>query len=127
MVVSRLDSRPATAALSRKRTPGRNRLFRFLVLTFGAGGGAALFAILIAGLPTVVALVLPAEPPAPLQASQLFPSVPPVHKTVVINDPPVYRPAPPAARPVPAPMPPATAAPTQPPGGGDDGGGGPDN
>lgn len=125
MIVNRLESRPAAAAISRKRTPGRNRFFRFIVLTFGSGLGAALFAILIAGLPTVVAIVIPPQAPAQLQAGQLFPPVPPVHKTIVINDPPVYRA--PAPAPAPAPRPPATAAPTQPPGSDDGGGGGPDN
>lgn len=122
MIVNRLESRPAATAISRKRTPGRNRIVRFIVLTLGSGSAAALFAILIAGLPTVVAIVIPTKPPTQLQAGQLFPPVPPVHKTVVINDPPVYR----APAPAPAPRPPATVAPTQPPGG-DDGGGGPDN
>ncbi len=123
MIVNRVESRPAAAAISRKRTPGRNRIFRFIVLTFGSGAAAALFAILIAGLPTVIAIVIPTAPPAQLQAAQLFPPVPPLHKTVVIVDPPVYR----APAPRPAPRPPATAQPTQPPGGDDGGGGGSDN
>ncbi|HEY1419811.1 MAG TPA: hypothetical protein VGG90_03785 [Candidatus Dormibacteraeota bacterium] len=75
---------------------------RFIVLTLGSGAIAALLAIVIAGLPTVLAVIFPSPAPTQILASALFPAVGPVHKTVDVYDPPkaAPRPAPPAAAPV---------------------------
>lgn len=110
MIVDRLRPQKAKVAEGqREKRP--NRTGRYLVLIFGAGvitGVAAL-----AGIPpfgSLQALLAPAseylhpQPPlTPIQASTIFPSVPPVHKTVDVYDPP-----PPARRSSP---PPASTSP----------------
>ena len=108
--------RSMKAAL-RERKPRRNRAARFLVLTLGSGALAALLAIAIAGIPTVLGLVFPTGPAPQIQASAIFPPVPPVHKVIDVYDPPkpVFRPLPkpPAAAPGPVRSSP-TAEPTEP-------------
>ena len=96
----------------REHKPGRTK--RFLVLTLGAGvlsGVAALagippFGSVQALLAPISQFLHPRQAPEPILASSVFPSVPPIHKTVD-----VYDPAPPAKRSNPAPAPPR-ASPT---------------
>ena len=109
---------------------GPSRLGRNLLLILGAGVVSGMAAL--AGIPpfgSLQALVAPISQslhpqaaPVLIQASAVFPPVPPVHKTVDVYDPP-----PPAARPNPAPPPAPTPkasptpthhpSPTPPPGG----------
>ncbi len=88
----------------RDRKPRKNRAVRFLILTLGSGALAALFAIAIAGIPTVLGVVFPAGAAPEIKASALFPPVQPVHKVIDVYDPPppraAPRSAPPAAEPV---------------------------
>ena len=112
MIAGRI--RPRTA-VNRHSEPGdrkRSRLGRYLVLIFGAGvvsGTAALagippFGSLQALLAPISQLLHPQPPPAPIQASAIFPPVPPVHKVIDVYDPP-----PPAPRATSAPQPPAAS------------------
>ena len=78
----------------RDRKPRKNRSLRFLVLTLGSGAIAALFAIVIAGIPTVLGLVFPTAPAPVIQASTFFPPVQPVHKVIDVYDPPTQAPRP---------------------------------
>jgi hypothetical protein len=92
--------------------PVRNRTRQFLVLTIGAGAASGLVALIGPALVTDVGAAITthvaAPAPDPIQASAVFPSVPPQHKVIDVYDPaPPVRQAPPA--------PPATAAPTAPP------------
>ncbi len=96
----------------RERKPRRNRSLRFLVLTFGSGAVAAILAIVIAGIPTVLGLVFPAGSTPEIQASAIFPPVPPVHKVIDVYDPPKQAPRP-QPRPTSAPTARPTAEPSQ--------------
>jgi hypothetical protein len=96
----------------RERKPRKNRAVRFLVLTFGSGALAALLAIVIAGIPTVLGVVFPAGAAPEIKASSLFPPVQAVHKVIDVYDPPPPRAAPRPAPPVAAPVKP-TAEPSQ--------------
>ncbi len=78
----------------RDRKPRRNRSARFLILTLGSGALAALLAIVIAGIPTVLGLVFPTGLTPEIQASAIFPPVPPVHKVIDVYDPPKQAPRP---------------------------------
>jgi hypothetical protein len=98
---------------SRERKPARNRAGHYLVIILGSGGLAALLAIAIAGIPTVLSVAFPAEP-SQLPASQVFPSVSPTHQVVNVYDPAPKQAPPPPARPT---APPQHASPTP-----DDGG-----
>ena len=82
--VWRRRSRP----VPRERKPQRNRSGRFLLLTLGSGAVAALLALAIEGLPVVMGqLILPNSPPR-LDATTLFATPGPQHKTVDVYDPP---------------------------------------
>jgi hypothetical protein len=112
MIAGRLRPRTAVNDGSEQRDRKRSRLGRYVVLIFGAGvvsGTAALagippFGSLQALLTPISQLLHPQPPPAPIQASAIFPPVPPVHKVVDVYDPP-----PPAPRATSAPQPPATS------------------
>jgi hypothetical protein len=112
MIAGRLRPRTAVNGGSEQRDRKRSRLGRYVVLIFGAGvvsGTAALagippFGSLQALLAPISQLLHPQPPPAPIQASAIFPPVPPVHKVIDVYDPP-----PPAPRATSAPQPPATS------------------
>jgi len=107
MFIRRLGSvRPARPA-TRGRKPGQNRAWRFILTTLGSGALAAMIAIAIAGIPTVLSLAFPSDPPPQIDASALFPPAPVVHKVVNVYDPPPPqwlaprpRPVTPTSRPV---------------------------
>src|SRR5712664_378071 len=113
MIAGRLRPRTAVNGGTEPHDRKRSRVGRYVVLIFGVGvvsGTAALagippFGSLQAVLAPISQLLHPQPPPAPIQASAIFPPVPPVHKVVDIYDPP-----PPAPRASPAPAPP-TATP----------------
>lgn len=94
MMIRRLAIGRSMRTAPRDRKPRKNRLVRFLFLTFGSGALAALLAIAIAGVPTVLGLVFPTGPQPKIQASALFPPVPPVHRVIDVYDPPKQAPAP---------------------------------
>jgi hypothetical protein len=110
MIAGRLRPRTAANGGSDQRDRKRSRVGRNVVLIFGAGvvsGAAALagippFGSLQALLAPISELLHPQPPAAPIQASAIFPPVPPVHKVVDVYDPP-----PPAPRATSAPQPPA--------------------
>lgn len=109
---------------ARDRRPERNRAFRFIVMTLGAGAVAAVLAIMIAGAPTLLVLAFPTDG-SQIQASDLFPKPSPTQKVIDVYDPPPVKTEPPQHEGQPG------AEPTEPPensgGGGDDGGGGGDD
>jgi hypothetical protein len=137
MIVSRL--RPPGSAKLREAQEGRKRSrpWRYIFWIFGAGvvsGTAALagippFGSLQALLAPISNVLHPPAPPAPIQASTIFPAIPPVHKRVDVYDPPppprraVLAPQPPAAAPTPkthpSPTPPLSSSPSPTPHGGD--------
>lgn|GEM_PF-5567872 len=80
---------------ARERKPARNRAGHYLVVILGSGLLAALLAIAIAGIPTVLSVAFPSDP-TQLPASQVFPAVSPTHQVVNVYDP---APARPTARP----------------------------
>lgn len=94
-IIVNLNSGPTKAA-ARERKPSRNRVGHYLVVILGSGALAALLALLIAGIPTVLSVAFPAT--QQIQATQVFPSVSPVHQVVNVYDPPKYT-APPTSRP----------------------------
>jgi outer membrane biosynthesis protein TonB len=110
------DSKPAARRAIKLRSrekPERNRAWRFIFITLGAGALAAVIATLIAALPTAGSVIFRPAPQT-IKASALFPAPPPVHKVVNVNDPPPKQaPMPPAAAPPPEPTePPAKPSPT---------------
>jgi hypothetical protein len=67
-----------------------NRVFMFLVLTTGAGALAELIALLAPGMVSgagELVTILQGNSPVQIEASTLFPPVPPQHKTVDVYDP----------------------------------------
>ncbi len=121
MIVDRLFERRSVKVAARERQPRRNRAFRFLFISLGSGAIAALLAIVIAGVPTVLSFVFPQTPPT-IEAAQLFPPVPVQHKVVTVYDPPQAEPAWPSSTAGSRPQP--TAEPTEPGDAGEAGGGG---
>jgi hypothetical protein len=111
MIADRIRAQKSTGAAG-PRERKRTRAGRYIVLIFGAGvvsGTAALagippFGSVQALLSPVSQLRHPRPEPAPINASAIFPPVPPVHKVVDVYDPP-----PPAQKSNPAPQPPATS------------------
>jgi hypothetical protein len=108
-MISRLAIGRSMKTAPRDRKPRKNRVLRFLVLTVGSGALAALLAIAIAGVPTVLGLVFPTSPAPEIQAGAIFPPVQPVHKVIDVYDPPKQAP-----RPQPEPPEGATGQPGQP-------------
>lgn len=108
-MISRLAIGRSMKTAPRDRKPRKNRILRFLVLTVGSGALAALLAIAIAGVPTVLGLVFPTSPAPEIQSSAIFPPVQPVHKVIDVYDPPKQAP-----RPQPEPPEGATGQPGQP-------------
>jgi hypothetical protein len=112
MIGGRLRPRTAANGGSEQPERKRSRAGRYVLLIFGAGvvsGTAALagippFGSLQALLAPISQLLHPPPPPTPIQASAIFPPVPPVHKVVDVYDPP-----PPAPRATSAPQPPAAS------------------
>jgi hypothetical protein len=74
-------------AVPRERKPQQNRSGRFLLLTLGSGAIAALLALAIEGLPVVMGQLIPPTS-TQLDATTLFPTPGPQHKTVDVYDPP---------------------------------------
>jgi hypothetical protein len=105
MISRRLAALRPARSTARDRTPRKNRTWRFILFTFGSGLLAAVIAVVIAGVPTVLSLVIPVAAPPQINASALFPPVPAVHKTVDVYDPPPKRVV----------TPPRPVAPTSPP------------
>jgi len=93
-MIRRLAIGRSVKEASRGRKPRKNRVVRFLVLTLGSGAIAALLAIVIAGIPTVLGLVFPTRPAPQIQATAIFPPVQPVHKVIDVYDPPKQAPRP---------------------------------
>lgn len=70
-----------------ERKPQTNRSGRFLLITLGSGAIAALLALAIEGLPVVMGqLIVPTS--SQLDATTMFPTPGPQHKTVDVYDPP---------------------------------------
>jgi hypothetical protein len=117
MMIRRIAIGRSMKTAPRERKPRKNRAARFLFLTLGSGALAALLAIAIAGIPTVLGLVFPTDPTPRIQASALFPPVQPIHKVIDVYDPPKQAPRPLPKPPVAAPSPvrsSPTAEPTEP-------------
>ena len=108
-MISRLAIGRSTKTAPRDHKPRKNRVLRFLVLTLGSGVIAALLAIVIAGVPTVLGLVFPTAPAPEIKASAIFPPVQPVHKVIDVYDPPKQAP-----RPQPRPSAPPPSEPAEP-------------
>ena len=74
--------------------PRRNRVGLFVVVTFGAAALSGLAAVLGVGplgeIGSALNTVIYGDPR--IDASTLFPPVPPVHKVVIVYDPPASRP-----------------------------------
>ena len=103
-MINRLARRQSMKPVSRQRKPARNRVVRFLLVTFGAGVAAAVIAIVVAGMQTLVTQAFPGQDQ--ISASSLFPPVPPQHRIVNVYDPPISRPhPPPSSKPIPPPTP----------------------
>ena len=107
-MISRLAIGRSMKTAPRDRKPRKNRVVRFLILTVGSGALAALLAIAIAGIPTVLGLVFPTGPTPAIQAIAIFPPVQPVHRVIDVYDPPKQAP-----RPQPKPAAAPTAEPSQ--------------
>ncbi|MFI5284438.1 MAG: hypothetical protein ACHQ0J_15120 [Candidatus Dormibacterales bacterium] len=113
---------PKIALRARARTgseepgPVRNRTRQFLLLTLGAGALSGVVALVGPGLVTNAGAAITTHVAAitakPIQASTVFPSVPPQHQVIDVYDPP-----PPARHvapaPAPAPRPSASPEPRQ--------------
>ena len=89
-----------------------NRVFMFLLLTTGAGALAELIALLAPGMVSgtgELITILQGNSPVQIEASTLFPPVPPQHRTVDVYDPAPTRSSAPvrptAAPPSPSPSP----------------------
>jgi hypothetical protein len=116
-MIIRLPGTGSVKAGMQKREPKRNRAGLFAVITFGAGGISGLAAMagiwpfsgLQAFLPTIGAAshLVTGDPSTQIQASSIFPAVPPIHKVIDVYDPP-----PPAPRQQPAPPQPPATTPT---------------
>lgn len=121
MFVRRIATMRQARSTTRDRKPRKNRAWRSIFITFGSGALAALIAIVIAGVPTVLSMVFPGDPPPQIDASALFPPSQAVHKVVDVYDPPPKQAPPPrpvAASPTPTskPVTPTPSArPTHPP------------
>jgi hypothetical protein len=101
---NRLARRQSIKPASRQRKPARNRVARFLLVTLGSGGAAAVIAIVVAGMQALVTQAFPGQDQ--IAAGSLFPPVPAQHRTVNVYDPPTSRPpAPPTSKPSPTPAP----------------------
>lgn len=92
-MIRRWAARTTLKVASRERRPAPHRAWRFILITLGSGAVAALLAIAIAGVPTVLSLTFP-SPGAEIPASAVFPRSDVVHRVVTVYDPP---PAPPRA------------------------------
>lgn len=111
MIADRLRLRRAARVGDEQHERKRSRVRRYVVLIFGVGvvtGTAAMagippFGSLQALLAPVSHLIHPQPAPAQIQASAIFPPVPPVHRVVDVYDPP-----PPASQTTAPPQPPAT-------------------
>ncbi len=112
MISRRLAALRPARSTARDRTPRKNRTWRFILFTFGSGLLAAVIAVVIAGVPTVLSLVIPVAAPPQINASALFPPVPAVHKTVDVYDPPPPRRAVTPPRPVAPTSPPERESPS---------------
>ena len=88
---------------ARLRKPSANRSGRYLAIVLGSGALAALIAIVIAAIPTVLSFDFPRDGGPQIMANQAFPSAQPTHQVVNVYDPPTY-----------APRPRPTAEPTEP-------------
>lgn len=102
MIARRLANLRPARSTARDRKPRKNRAWRFIFITFGSGALAALIAIVIAGMPTLLSLVFPSTT-SRIDSSVLFPPAQVVHKVVTVYDPP--------PSPTPAPSPRPTARP----------------
>jgi outer membrane biosynthesis protein TonB len=108
---------------SEETGPKRNRTRQFLVLTLGAGAVSGIVALVGPALVTNVGAAITTHvavaTPQPIQATQLFPAVPPQHQVINVYDPPPpakVAPAPPAptaaSHPTPSPEPRRSPRPT---------------
>lgn len=111
MIARKIAVRAGARSGSDPRPPKRNRALLFLLLTLGAGAASGIIALLGPALVTDVGAAITTRVAAtssePIQASTLFPAVPPQHKVIDVYDPPppVRRSAPPASAPHSAPSP----------------------
>jgi hypothetical protein len=88
MFVRRLATLRPARSTARDRKPRKSRAWRFIFITLGSGALAALIAIGIAGIPTVLSVAFPGDTPPQIDASAIFPPAQPVHKVVDVYDPP---------------------------------------
>jgi hypothetical protein len=111
MAVPKTAVRAGAAPGSDQPGRARNRTRQFLVLTLGAGAVSGIVALVGPALVTDVGAAITnhvaATVPQTIQATALFPPVPPQHKVIDI-----YDPAPPARQAAPAPPPAAAPTPT---------------
>ena len=118
MIVRKLAIRASARKGAQDMQPKQSRVGLFLLLTLGAGAGAAIASLvgtsILLDLQGVAANVAQANRPPVIEARALFPPVPAVHKTVDVYDPAPAGGAPVASRPA-----------AQPPAGERDGGGAP--
>ena len=118
MFVRRIATLRPARSTSRERKPRKSRAWRFIFITFGSGALAALIAIAIAGIPTVLSVAFPGDTPPQIDASALFPPAKAVHKVVDVYDPPpkpAPRPKPVAPAPTSKPVTPSPSARPTPP------------
>ena len=91
MIVRKLAIRAGVRKGAQDMQPKQSRVGLFLLLTLGAGAGAALASLvgtsLLLDLQGVAANVAQSNRPPAIEARALFPPVPAVHKTVDVYDP----------------------------------------
>ena len=91
MIVRKLAFRAGARKGAQDMQPKQSRVGLFLLLTLGAGAGAAIASLvgtsLLLDLQGVAANVAQASRPPVIEARALFPPVPAVHKTVDVYDP----------------------------------------
>jgi hypothetical protein len=124
MSVRRIELKGAAQPELGREKPRKQRLGLLFLLSLGGGTVAGAVAFMIIWIPTVFALANANTPVPQLAAKSLFPPAAPLHQTINITDPPVYRaPAPatsvpaspspsPAASPSPSPRPSSSPRPT---------------
>jgi len=104
MSVRRIALGGALQTNSGREQPRRQRLGLLTILSLGGGGIAGVLAFIIVWVPTLYALANTNTAVPQLAAKALFPPAAPIHQTVTVYDPPVYR--------APQPQQPAAAQPS---------------
>ena len=91
MSVRRIAMGGAAQPESGREQPRRQRLGRLTMLSLGGGGIAGALAFIVVWVPTIYALAGTNTTVPQLAAKSLFPAAAPIHQTVDVYDPAVYR------------------------------------